>query len=44
MNIPIRKAQVEFIEEGRLKKRIKIGQYCYIDDVLMALHMHTSED
>ena len=28
-----------FIEEGRLKNRIKINESLYIDDVLMALHV-----
>lgn len=28
-----------FVEEGRLKNRIKVGEDHYIDDVLMALHI-----
>lgn len=28
-----------FAEEGRLKKRLKINQDVYIDDILMALHV-----
>ena len=31
--------KMEFIEEGRLKNRIKVSPNHYIDDILMALHV-----
>lgn len=31
--------KMEFIEERRLKKRVKISESNYIDDIIMALHL-----